>query len=70
MKDNRLFDGKNTAAFFKMTPSPFAPDSKYNNDILKMVRGAKAKLALENKDVNTVLREIQEQADQFIAANP
>jgi hypothetical protein len=53
-----------------MTPSPFAPDSKYNNDLLKMVRGAKAKLALDHEDVNTVLREIQEQADQFIAANP
>jgi hypothetical protein len=53
-----------------MTPSPSPPDSKYDNDILKMVRGAKAKLALEQKDVNTVLREIQEQADQFIAANP
>ncbi|MCC2683963.1 MAG: family 1 extracellular solute-binding protein [Paenibacillaceae bacterium] len=70
MKGNPVFEGKNVASIFKMTPSPSPPDSKYDNDILKMVRGAKAKLALEQKDVNTVLREIQEQADQFIAANP
>jgi hypothetical protein len=53
-------------AFYETTPATFPPFTIYDKGVANIVRSAKEKLALEHTDINTLLRELQEQADQYI----
>ncbi len=49
-----------------LEPSLDRKPGPYNNEIDEMMKGVREEIALENKDVNTVLREAQEEASQLV----
>jgi multiple sugar transport system substrate-binding protein len=66
---NPTFQGKHVEALFMMSPTPLPPHSKHENQVRVIIRSAKQKLAVENKDINTILRELQEEADKWIESH-
>ncbi|CAG7623613.1 hypothetical protein PAESOLCIP111_02542 [Paenibacillus solanacearum] len=70
LQSNASFNGKNVAALFKLTPTAFPAHSKYENQVRIIIRGAKQRLAIDRKDINTILRELQEEADKWIESHP
>ncbi|WP_028547797.1 ABC transporter substrate-binding protein [Paenibacillus sp. UNC451MF] len=70
LQSNASFSGKNLEALFKLTPTQLPAHSKYENQVRIIIRGAKQKLAVDRKDINTILRELQEEADKWIESHP
>ncbi|CAG7638122.1 ABC transporter substrate-binding protein [Paenibacillus allorhizosphaerae] len=70
LQSNASFSGKNIAALFKLAPTALPAHSKYENQVRIIIRGAKQKLAVDRKDINTILRELQEEADKWIESHP
>ena len=66
-KEIPVLQGKNTAAIFKMKPSP-AVTHKYYSIISSELSKAAGSVALKEKDVNTALRDAEEEANKKIAA--
>lgn len=60
-----VLQGKNTAAIFKMKPAPQGYH-KYTSIIAQRLRLAAQAVALNQKDVNTALRDAQEEATKLI----
>ncbi|TVY10548.1 ABC transporter substrate-binding protein [Paenibacillus cremeus] len=67
---NANFNGKNVAALFQLTSTPLPAHSKYENQVRITIRNAKQKLAIEKKDINTILRELQEESNKWIESHP
>lgn len=73
-KNNYLQDypaiknSKNLQALFQTTPAPLPPPSKYEGIARTVIRNMKKKVAVDKLDINTVLREAQEEADKAIEA--
>ncbi|ULL13854.1 extracellular solute-binding protein [Paenibacillus sp. H1-7] len=70
LQSNASFSGKNVEALFKLASTPLPPSSKYESQVRTIVRGAKKKLAIDRKDINTLMRELQEEADKWIESHP
>ncbi|TVY08892.1 ABC transporter substrate-binding protein [Paenibacillus cremeus] len=64
---NPALKGKNTAAYFKYKSSPTPTPNKYDKEVQTLIRNMRGEMALNKKDINTVLRETQEAADKKIA---
>lgn len=58
----------NLAALFKHPSSPTPPPHPFDKEVQKIIRDLRKELALNNKDINTALKEAQELAEQTIAA--
>jgi hypothetical protein len=54
----------------KLNPTALPAHSKYETQVRVIIRGAKQKLAVDNKDINTILRVLQEEADKWIETHP
>jgi multiple sugar transport system substrate-binding protein len=66
--DMKSLKGKNIASLFKTEAAPSSPYTKYNSSLNSVLNnGAKAMLD-SGADVNTVVREMNEQANQKISA--
>lgn len=70
LQNNPAFTGKNVDALFKLESTPLPPYSKYEAQVRLIVRASKQKLAVDRKDINTILREMQEEADKWIETHP
>lgn len=58
------FQGKNVQAVFKSKQAPIVKPTDYDLPFKQLVREGAKDMAQNNKDVNTVLREIQEKAEK------
>ncbi|WP_179135896.1 ABC transporter substrate-binding protein [Paenibacillus sp. 32352] len=65
--ENPSLKTKNTAAIFKYPPALTPTPNKYDKEVQTLIRDMRQPIALEKKDINTVLRETQEAADKKIA---
>ncbi|CAG7642061.1 hypothetical protein PAESOLCIP111_04300 [Paenibacillus solanacearum] len=65
--ENPMLKSKNTAAIFKYPATPTPTPNKYDKEVQALIRNMRAELALNKKDINTVLRETQDAADKKIA---
>jgi len=65
--ESPLLKDKNLAAIFKYPNTPTPPPNKYDKEVQTLIRAMRAELALNKKDINTVLRETQDAADKKIA---
>lgn len=65
--ENPSLKTKNTAAIFKYPSSPTPTPNKYDKEVQTLIRNMRKDIALDKKDINTVLRETQEAADKKIA---
>jgi len=65
--ENPKLRTKNVAALFKNPASPTPPPHRYDKEVQELIRNMRAELALNKKDINTVLRETQEKADKLLA---
>lgn len=59
--------GKNIQAVYKYPPVPTPPPNIADKEVQTIIRNMRKEMALNKKDINTVLREGQEQADKKIA---
>ncbi|MEF3304459.1 ABC transporter substrate-binding protein [Paenibacillus sp. GYB003] len=66
--DLKSAQGKNVAAIYKRTPALLPPLTKYDNIAKSELAKAAAKVAAGGSDVNTALREAEDQANKLIAA--
>jgi multiple sugar transport system substrate-binding protein len=64
--DIPVLQGKNTAAIFKMKPSPVVSHTYYSIISSQLTKAASS-VALKQKDVNTALRDAEEEATKLIA---
>jgi len=62
------FQGKNVQAAFKMKPAPIAKPTDYDLPFKQLIRDGAKDMAQNGKDVNTVLREIQEKAEKAMTS--
>ena len=58
---------KNTAAIFKYPASATPPANIADKEVQAIIRAMRKDIAIDKKDINTVLREAQEKADKKIA---
>lgn len=65
--DNPKLKDKNLAALFKNPSSPTPTPHEFDKEVQTIIRAIRKELALNNKDINTALKEAQEQAEQLIA---
>ncbi|GIN74286.1 hypothetical protein J14TS2_47610 [Bacillus sp. J14TS2] len=63
---SNLYEGKHLQDIFSIDPSPDRKPAPYNSELDELMKDVRKKLALENKDVNTVLREAQEEANKLV----
>jgi multiple sugar transport system substrate-binding protein len=61
------FQGKNVQALFKTKPNKPHLMTKYDSTVRGLVDGTRKDLAAGGKDVNTLIRELQEKANQTLA---
>ncbi|MDF2721433.1 MAG: extracellular solute-binding protein family 1 [Paenibacillus sp.] len=64
--DIPVLKGKNIQGALKVQPSKMAPPNPYTLTVLGKLGGAMTDLALDRKDINTIMREYQEIADKAI----
>lgn len=63
--DNNIFEGRNLASIFKVTPSPLPEASKYDAKINGLLNGEVSKgVAVEGVDINTALRNAEEKSNK------
>lgn len=65
-KDISIYQGKNIKGIFAKRPAPRVKPTIYDNEINNILNDAVSKMVWENLDVNTVLREANEKAEQYI----
>ncbi|CAG7610790.1 hypothetical protein PAESOLCIP111_01288 [Paenibacillus solanacearum] len=65
--ESPLLKDKNLAAITKYAPTPTPTPNIYDKEVQNLIRNMRAQMALNKKDINTVLRETQEAADKKIA---
>lgn len=65
-KNLEAFQEKNIQAFFKTTPGHPRKVTLFDTELRRLVDKSKNELAIEKKDVNTYMRDLQEQANQKI----
>ena len=58
---------KNMAAVYKYAPSPSPTPHIADRKVQEVIRAMRKEMAINKKDINTVLREAQEKADKAIA---
>ncbi|WP_028550143.1 ABC transporter substrate-binding protein [Paenibacillus sp. UNC451MF] len=58
------FQGKNVQAVFKTKQAPIVKPTDYDLPFKQLIRDGAKDMAINHKDVNTVLREIQEKAEK------
>jgi multiple sugar transport system substrate-binding protein len=63
-KDLPWLANKNTAAFFKFKASPIPKPNINDKEVQPFIRNIAKAIAVDKKDINTALREAQEQADK------
>jgi multiple sugar transport system substrate-binding protein len=66
--DLNTFKGKNIAGIFKSKPAALAPPSDYDQLVYKFLTTATTRVGLNKEDVNTVLREVEADADKAVQA--
>lgn len=64
--DTKLYEGKNLQGIFKAKLSPSPKASIYDQDLYPFLVEAAEKMAFAKTDVNTVLREAEEKANQYL----
>lgn len=65
--NNPSLQDKNIAAIFKNPSSPTPPPHIADKEVQTLIRAIRKEMAINKKDINTVLREAQENADKKIA---
>ncbi|CAG7636373.1 ABC transporter substrate-binding protein [Paenibacillus allorhizosphaerae] len=60
----KSFQGKNVQAVFKTKPAPIVKPTDYDLPFKQLIRDGAKDMAQNNKDVNTVLREVQDKAEK------
>lgn len=65
-KEVNLFEGKNLEAVFKVAPTPNPPYTENRIEVAQAMNNLVEKMALEQIDINTALREGEEEAAQLI----
>ncbi|GIN72284.1 sugar ABC transporter substrate-binding protein [Bacillus sp. J14TS2] len=60
---SNAYEGKHLQDIFTVDPSLDRKPSPYNQELDELMMDLRRKLAVENKDVNTILREAQEEAE-------
>ncbi|CAG7632753.1 hypothetical protein PAESOLCIP111_03411 [Paenibacillus solanacearum] len=60
----KSFQGKNVQAVFKTKPAPIVKPTDYDLPFKQLIREGAKDMAQNNKDVNTVLREVQDKAEK------
>jgi multiple sugar transport system substrate-binding protein len=64
--DLKIFEGKNLAGIFSVKTAPVPRGSMYDSKIYSFLNEANRDMILNNKDINTVLREAEEKANKYI----
>jgi multiple sugar transport system substrate-binding protein len=65
--NSKIFEGKNLAGVFSVTPAPAPINSKYDNENYKFLREATESMIFKGSDINSVLRTANEKATKHIA---
>lgn len=65
--NNPSLKDKNIAAIFKYPSSPTPTPHIADKEVQTLIRAIRKEMAINKKDINTVLREAQEKADKIIA---
>ncbi|GIN72283.1 hypothetical protein J14TS2_27580 [Bacillus sp. J14TS2] len=63
---SNAYEGKHLQDIFTVDPSPDRKPSPFNQELDEIMMDLRKKLAVENKDVNTILREAQEEAETLV----
>ncbi|CAG7616804.1 extracellular solute-binding protein [Paenibacillus allorhizosphaerae] len=63
-KDIPWMAAKNVASLFKFKASPTPKPNLYDKEVQPFIRQTRKAIAIDNKDINTALREAQEAADK------
>ncbi|MFS0614421.1 ABC transporter substrate-binding protein [Lederbergia ruris] len=63
---SNAYDGKHLQDIFEVEPSLDRKPTPYNQELDELMMELRRKLAVENNDVNTVLREAQEKAETLV----
>jgi multiple sugar transport system substrate-binding protein len=63
-KDLPWLATKNTAALFKYKASPIPKPNLYDKEVQPIIRAVSKAISVDNKDINTALREAQDAADK------
>ncbi|UUZ85296.1 hypothetical protein LJK88_18060 [Paenibacillus sp. P26] len=67
--DTKLYEGKNLQGIFTVKPAPAPEATKFDVKLYPFLKEAAKGMAVDKKDVNTVLREADEKANKFIQEN-
>jgi multiple sugar transport system substrate-binding protein len=65
-KDLKVYEGKNLAGIFKVTPAPAPVSTDYDNKIYAILQESNKEMAQNGMDVNTALRLADEKANKLI----
>jgi multiple sugar transport system substrate-binding protein len=66
--DLESFKGKNIAGIFKTKPAALAPPSDYDQVVYPFLNDATKRVGLNKEDLNTVLRETEDEANKAVQA--
>ncbi|CAG7632327.1 ABC transporter substrate-binding protein [Paenibacillus allorhizosphaerae] len=64
--DTKLYDGKNLQGIFTVKPAPLAKATKYDVKLYSFLNEGAKNMAYDQKDINTVLREAEENGNKYI----
>jgi multiple sugar transport system substrate-binding protein len=67
-KDVKVLKGKNVAAIFKSKPASLPPSTRYEGGMEKIIQNAANQVVAGNTDVNSALRNAEQEAKKFISA--
>lgn len=64
--DSNVYNGKNLAGIFKVSPAPAPMSTNYDTKIYSILQESNTEMAQKNVDVNTALRIAEEKANKHI----
>jgi len=65
--DLKYYEGKNLAGIFKVQPSPLPMFSEYDDKLYSYLRNAVTRMVRDKVDINTALREAEEEGNKYIS---
>lgn len=66
-EDTKVYEGKDLAGIFKVKPAPVPPSTEFDSKVYSILGNAQKSMVVEGADINTVLRQANEEADKVIA---
>jgi multiple sugar transport system substrate-binding protein len=64
--ETKYFAGKNLSGIFQVNPAPLPPTSLYDSKMFSILNAGVAKMVRNKADINTVMREADEEAIKYI----